>query len=88
MICVVEQIANEQNEKAVLLRDAGKNDMAQQMLMMNAGYLESNSARYQSPALMKAGGRNRFEAENLDESKWRHTRKGMRSAQSKSRLQQ
>lgn len=88
MVDVVEQIATERNELAVTLRDQGKIDKAREVLGDNAGYLNSNAAKYNSKKLKDFGMQNEADAMNLDEQNWTRQRKSMRYEQSSRKRQQ
>lgn len=93
MAAVVTQIANERNERAVLLRDSGKVEEAKRELQSNADYLAQEAGKLQaSPgaaaAITSASQRNRSDAESLDGAAWEKTRKVMRSNQHKDKTQQ
>lgn len=95
---VTEQIATENSEKAVDLRDAGDIAGARKVLEENASYLgrQKNalgSGAAPAPAsalstLDKLQSESRAAAENLDGESWDRTRKAMRGAQHKSKVQQ
>ena len=55
MVDVVEQIAIEQNELALALRDKGEIKQAEKLLKGNAAYLGSNAAKYDSAKLKSYG---------------------------------
>lgn len=78
----VEQIAIENNKRALTLRDAGKTAEARQVLYQNAGYLRTNAAYTSSGKLAGYAGENEDDAENLDEANWTAQRKSMRESQS------
>jgi len=95
---VTAQIATEQNEKAVELRDKGDISGARQMLKDNAAYIKRSREIYSSGAaaapaasvkeLSDLEARNETASESLDEAKWNATRKTMRYDQHKSKTQQ
>ena len=84
----VEQIAIENNERALALRDAGKTQEAQQMLFDNTVYLRSNASKLESPKLKDYASENESDADNMDEQNWTRQRKSMRASQSSRRTQQ
>jgi Ca-activated chloride channel family protein len=88
MIAVVEQQAVEKNEQAVKLRDEGKIQEAQQVLMNNARVLKEEAAKYKSKKLQNLGTSNKIDAENLDEQSWNRQRKFMIREQYRSKTQQ
>ena len=95
---VTMQIATEENEKAVLLRDKGKVEQAKKLLESNAAYLRNQKevlgkgARAASAAtvkeLEKLEAANRKAAANLDDRNWKKTRKSMRYDQHRAKQQQ
>ena len=94
---VTEQIATENSEKAVDLRDAGDVAGARKALESNAQYLDdqirSLGGAAGAPAasisnLDKLQSQSREAAENLEGESWDKTRKVMRSDQHKSKTQQ
>jgi len=95
---VTMQIATEENEKAVALRDKGKVKEARKVLESNAAYLKSQQDRLGSGVgaaaeatvqeLKKLEASNRKAAANLDARNWKKTRKSMRYDQHRSKTQQ
>lgn len=95
---VTQQIATEQSEKAVELRDKGDITGARKVLEDNALYLKRSRDTYSSGAAPAATssikGLSDLEkqsveaANNLDEEAWSRTRKMMRSEQHKAKVQQ
>lgn len=98
MAQVTAQVATEENEKAVLMRDKGDVAGAKKALEDNAAYIQkykdtlsTGSAPAPSAsidALSDLETKNRAAASNLDEENWGKTRKGMRSDQHKTKVQQ
>ena len=98
MTQVAAQIATENSEKAVELRDKGDIAGARQLLQENARSIGKLSVDYGSgpdaaaPAsiskLKELEEQNRVAAENLDEDSWGRTRKAMRADQHKAKVQQ
>jgi Ca-activated chloride channel family protein len=89
MVAAVEAIANEQSRVAVVLRDEGKVQQAQKVLLDNAAYLDQNATRYASPKLKNYSNLNSVDAEDIAESdKWSSTRKKMRKTQHEVSTQQ
>ncbi len=98
MAQVTAQIATEENEKAVLLRDKGDVAAAKKALEDNAAYIKRSKDAYATgagaapapsvSALDKLEEQNRAAANNLDEKEWSKTRKSMRSDQHKTKVQQ
>ncbi len=88
MIDVVRQIANENNERAVVLRDQGQIEEAQRILGENASYLYLNARKLGSEELKQYGTQNSTDASNIkDSSRWGYQRKAMRETQSINRGQ-
>lgn len=88
MTQVTTQIANEQNEKAVTLRDKGDVAGAQKLLEANATYLREKAEAYDDKDLLALEKENRVQAKSLTEKDWAKTRKSMRYKQHKSKVQQ
>jgi Ca-activated chloride channel family protein len=88
MIAIVEQQAVEKNEQAVKLRDEGKINEAQEVLMGNVRVLREEAAKYKSKKLQDLGIINKIDADNLDEQSWNRQRKLMRKEQYRSKTQQ
>ncbi|NLH16437.1 MAG: VWA domain-containing protein [Phycisphaerae bacterium] len=88
MIDVVRQIANENSERAVVLRDQGQIEEAQRVLGENASYLYMNGNKLGSEELKQYGTQNSTDASNIkDSSRWGYQRKSMRETQSINRGQ-
>jgi Ca-activated chloride channel family protein len=95
---VTAQIATEQSEKAVQLRDKGDIDGARKVLQDNATYIKGAYEKFGSGAaaapaasigtLNQLEKQSREAASNLDADNWNRTRKAMRSDQHKSKVQQ
>ena len=81
MVEVVTQIANENNKRALALRDQGKTDEARRMLLHNEHYLNDSASRYRSRRLREIGRINRSDADNLSPGRWNRRRKQMRKKQ-------
>ena len=88
MIAVVEQISINTNVQAVALRDAGKVQEAQRMLISNAAYLSSNAAAFGSARLRALAAFNRRNSARLSEKDWALERKAMRADQVQRQFQQ
>ena len=92
---VTAQIATEQNEKALELRDSGDVAGAKKLLQDNAAFLNfsrknlmlgiSPAAPAAAAALDEQEKQNRAEADGLDADKWDKTRKMMRTQQHKTK---
>lgn len=78
--CVL-QIANLQNERAVILRELGEIEEAQELLESNMGYLSKNAAALNAPKLEERAKSNYRQAQSLDEADWVKTKKQMREVQ-------
>ncbi len=87
MIAVVEQIATEKSQLALVLRDEGKVDEARQMLQLNQAYVQTNADQYQSELLQELAVSNEEDSQKLEEKDWSATRKKMRETQTKSKGQ-
>jgi Ca-activated chloride channel family protein len=95
---VTEQIATENSEKAVELRDKGDIQAARKVLEENADYLNSQKSALGVGALAaptasistldKLEAKSREAAANLEGENWDKTRKVMRQDQHKSKVQQ
>lgn len=81
MVKVVELIGVENNQRAMQLRDEGKQEEARRALIDNAAYLGSNAAVLNAPSLSKQADRNNDDAGNLDEGRYREQRKKMQESQ-------
>jgi Ca-activated chloride channel family protein len=88
MVDVVHLIGNERYKLATRLRDEGKIEESRQALIANKEYLEGYADQLKSDKLKKFSIQNVKDAENLDESSWGRTRKGMRMEQQKADYQQ
>jgi Ca-activated chloride channel family protein len=84
---VVEQIAIENNEKALVLRDAGQVEEAKQVLIHNSSYLRSNAKKYKSEKLDGYAYENEKDADAVQREDWNRTRKEMRESQTSRRTQ-
>lgn len=88
IIDVVRQIANENNERAVALRDQGQVQEAEQILRRNSEYLYMNASKYNSDELKQYGTQNSSDAKDIQQpSRWSYQRKAMRDTQSATRGQ-
>jgi Ca-activated chloride channel family protein len=81
MIAAVEQIAADNNVRAMVLRDQGKIGAARKVLLSNERYLNDNAQRFKSKKLKKYGKTQREDLDNLDPGKWKKRRKVMREYQ-------
>ena len=84
---VVEQIAIENNEKALALRDKGQVEDAKQVLMENSSYLRSNASALGSSKLQSYAYENEKDSDAVQQEDWNRTRKGMRESQSMRKTQ-
>jgi Ca-activated chloride channel family protein len=87
MVAVVEQIATEQNELALALRDKGRIEEARSVLQENTFFLESNAMQLDSIQLQELAESNKQDAEQLEGEEWEATRKRMREHQAKTKTQ-
>jgi Ca-activated chloride channel family protein len=78
---VVEQVAIENNERALALRDKGQVQEAQRVLMDNSSYLRSNSKRLDSKKLDDYAVENEKDADGVKKENWSVQRKSMRETQ-------
>ena len=83
----VEQIAIENNQRALALRDAGKVEEAQKVLADNSYYLSDNAKKLGSEKLATYAGENKEDADNLEGENWTRQRKSMRESQSSRKTQ-
>ncbi len=89
MEAAVLQVATEQSEKAVQLRDEGKIEEAKEVLEDNAEYLRANAAALGSQLLEDYGAINEDDASKMEsEEEWQASRKQMRDKQFENRSQQ
>lgn len=84
---VVEQIAIENNEKALALRDQGQVQEAKQLLKFNSSYLRSNATALSSSKLEAYGLENEKDSEAVEREDWNVQRKEMRESQSARKTQ-
>jgi len=78
---VARQVATEQNQTAMKLRDDGKVDEAKALLLSNAQYLRENAGRYGNKFLADDAAKNEVDAINLDPARWKRQRKQMQADQ-------
>ncbi len=78
MVHGAELIANEENKRAVALRDQGKTRQAKQVLEKNVDFLERNAEKYRSPKLKRRARSSRQAGEKMDKRDWATQRKRMR----------
>jgi Ca-activated chloride channel family protein len=88
MVAVVEQVANDNNRRALELRDRGQIEEARAVLGSNTVYLSENAGRLGSDKLREQSGRNKAASENLDDANWSRSRKKMREEQHQVETQQ
>jgi len=77
-VWAIRRIADENNQKAIALRDQGQIEEARQVLSSNVSYLGSNAVKYKSETLSQDEASNREDAQNLSPEKWTRQRKEMR----------
>ena len=87
-VAAVEQVANDNNRRAVELRDKGKIAEARKVLVDNAGFLKLNNETLKSKTLTRLEDVNNDDAKNLDAAKWAERRKMMRREQHRTDAQQ
>jgi len=80
-VAAVEMIANENNKRALTLRDQGQVDQARAALLENERYLNDHAARFNSVRLQEQGKMNRNASDNLDDASWNKNRKSLRKFQ-------
>ncbi|MBN1648537.1 MAG: VWA domain-containing protein [Spirochaetales bacterium] len=85
---VVLQTATATNIKAVELRDMGKIDEAEKLLLDNSLYLEQNAKNLDNEKLKQYAEQNKEDAQLLDEEDWLRQRKIMRDSQYENQTQQ
>jgi Ca-activated chloride channel family protein len=88
MASAVEQIAVEKNKTAVALRDQGKVEEARRALLDNAAFLSENAKKYNSKELESYVGKNKQDAERLDDAVWANQRKAILDEQNVRQSQQ
>ena len=82
MVAVVEQIATEQNRLAVDLRDQGRIEEAQMLLLRNTAYAKDKAQLYDSQILSDVALENEIDAEQIvNEEQWKVQRKSMTEKQ-------
>jgi Ca-activated chloride channel family protein len=81
MVAAVEQIAADNNVRAMVLRDQGKVSAARKVLLSNKKYLDDNAVRYKSEKLRKYGKTQKDDLDHLSPGKWKKRRKVMREYQ-------
>ncbi len=86
---VTVQLANEINEEAVLLRDAGRIDDAKASMARSVNVLKEAAKKFDAPALAASADAVEADADKLeDEAGWNQTRKALRAKQHKEKVQQ
>ncbi len=81
MVAAVEAVATEKNRLAVALRDKGKTQEAQQMLIQNAQHLKAQGKKYRSKRLEDYADDNEKDSKNLSSRDWKRQRKRMTKKQ-------
>jgi Ca-activated chloride channel family protein len=82
----IEAIGNDENKRAVTLRDQGKVDEAQRVLQTNAANLQREAVRLKSQKLIDSGRQNAIDAQEI-KGDYTRARKTMRENQTKSMSQ-
>jgi Ca-activated chloride channel family protein len=88
MVSVTEQQGILNEEKAIRLRDEGRQAEAEQVLQDNAAFLEAGAAQYKADALLSNAQKSLEAAANLDGASWNQQRKTLRSDHHKVQRQQ
>ena len=88
MVATIEQQGVLNEERAILLRDQGRQEEAEQMLKDNAAFLEANAALYEADTLYFGARKSLEAAANLDDARWNHARKTLRSDHYRAKTQQ
>lgn len=84
MVAVVEQIATERNRLAVDLRDEGRIEEAQMLLLQNTAYAKEKAQQYGSEILADVALENEIDAETIvKQEEWASQRKAMTETQLK-----
>jgi len=84
MVAVVEQIATEQNRLALDLRDQGRIEEAQLLLIKNTAFVKDKARQYGSQTLDEVALENEADAENIvKQEEWNAQRKSMKEIQLK-----
>jgi Ca-activated chloride channel family protein len=84
MVAVVEQIATEQNRLALDLRDQGRIEEAQLLLIKNTAFVKDKARQYGSQTLSEVALENEADAENIvKQEEWNAQRKSMKEIQLK-----
>jgi Ca-activated chloride channel family protein len=82
MALVIEQIAVNENIRALELRDAGKLEECKEVLSSNSQFLQDNAVKYRSERLRDYAESNEFQAQSVDDEEgWKLQRKVMREEQ-------
>jgi Ca-activated chloride channel family protein len=85
---VVLQVATENAERAVALRDEGRLEEAQGLLQENASFLNRSAAELDSEDLLEYAGENEVYAEEIIDGDWVEQRKSMRESSFEKATQQ
>ena len=84
MVAVVEQIATERNRLAVDLRDQGRIEEAQMLLIQNSAYAREKAQQYGSETLADVALENEIDADTIvKQEEWTSQRKAMTETQLK-----
>lgn len=78
MSLAIERIAVSDRALAVSMRDRGRTQEARSLLLETANHLDKHATRLKSEELRRMSERCRLDAERLDQSVWRKTRKKMK----------
>ena len=88
MADISAQIATENSERAIELRDRGDLAGARKVLEENAAYLRAQARKLDAPALDRLGRESEATAGRLSEGEWGRTRKALRASQHRWKYQQ
>ncbi len=77
MVAVVEQVAAEQSARAIALRDEGRIEAAQRLLLDNAAFVSQNAQELGSERLQELARANQADASKLSPEEWEKARKQM-----------
>ncbi|MFV1981650.1 MAG: hypothetical protein ACC655_10885, partial [Rhodothermia bacterium] len=88
MVAAIQQQGILNEEKAIVLRDLGKNEEAEEVLRENAAFFDRNAELYEDDRLYAGADRSREAIGNLEGARWNQQRKAMRSDHYKGKVQQ
>jgi len=88
MVAAIQQQGILNEEKAIALRDLGKNDEAEEVLRENAAFFERNARLYEDDRLYADADKSLKAIDNLEGARWNQQRKAMRADHYKGKVQQ